>query len=133
MKRPSAPADIGAQCAAITQGTHDSLSRVQEIGERISAMAAIAGSVSVAVEQQRSATNSIVGGVNVGMRNAQTVAEALERVEKSIHRARDTADSARNFAGNLGRRTGELDNAIDVLFENAKRQTPAFEPLRALK
>jgi methyl-accepting chemotaxis protein len=128
-----ATADIGAQCAAITEGTQDSLNRVREIGERISAMAAIAGSVSVAVEQQRSATNSIVGGVNVGMRNAQTVAEALERVEKSIHRARDTADSARNFAGNLGRRTGELDNAIDALFENAKKQTPAFEPLRVLK
>jgi hypothetical protein len=74
-----------------------------------------------------------VGGVNVGMRNAQMVAEVLQRVEQSIHRARDTADSARNLASDLGKRTGELDNAIDALFNDTKQHKQVFEPLRALK
>jgi methyl-accepting chemotaxis protein len=125
--------DISAQCAVIAQGTNDSLAKVREIGERVNAMAMIAASVSVAVDQQRATTESIVGGVNVGMRNAQTVAEVLQRVEQSIHRARDTADSARNLAGDLGKRTGELDNAIDALFNDTNQHKPAFEPLRALK
>jgi methyl-accepting chemotaxis protein len=112
--------EISKQIAVVEEATRFSVNEIAGTGKSIDQIATIVETVATAVDEQTSTTQSITASAGLTAANASTVSDALNTVEDAILKTREASRSVLDFSRDLQARTGELDRAIETLFEAAQ-------------
>jgi methyl-accepting chemotaxis protein len=90
------------------------------IGGAVADMQASATTIAAAVHQQSLATRHIAEGADSTSRHVSALTHAVTTVEGAMCRAGQTAKTVLDVSHVLARRTGELDDAMTVLFQRVR-------------
>ncbi|MCW5681723.1 MAG: hypothetical protein KF794_10135 [Xanthobacteraceae bacterium] len=120
-----ATTEIGQQITMIEEATRRSVGEIAETGETISDIARTAEMIAAALNQQASATGNIAESAISAANNAGTVANAMKTVEHTIEQTKAAAASVLTCSRDLTGSTGEVANAMDLLFEASSKQEGA--------
>jgi methyl-accepting chemotaxis protein len=112
-----ATTEIGQQIAMIEEATRRSVNEIASTGETISNIARTAEMIAAALNQQAAATGNIAESAMSAAGNAGTVANAMHTVEDTIARTKAAAATVLKSSRDLTGSTGEVQTAMDSLFE----------------
>ncbi len=115
--------EISEQIAKIQEATRLSVEQIAACGASISQIAATVEALSGSVDQQADATSNIAHNSSRTSDDANSVAEAMQKVAGSISQTEIEARSALGLASGLNARASELNAAVEALLEAAKADT----------
>jgi methyl-accepting chemotaxis protein len=112
--------EISEQIAKIQDATRMSVEQIAACGQSIGQIAVSVEALSGAVDQQAEATSNIALNTNRSSGHADTVAETMQTLSKSVAQTECEAKSALDLASGLNTRAADLDAAVEALLAVAK-------------
>jgi len=122
-----ATTDVAQQINVIQEAMRQSVGEIALTGDSIAEISRAADSIAAAVMQQAAATNEIAKNASGATTNATKVTDALKAIQDSAQRTEEATKKLLDFSGDLSKRSREIGDAMDALFEAAARSSTVKE------
>ncbi len=115
-----ATGDIQSKIAEIQNATETAVGTIRGIGETITRMDAISGTITTAVEQQRLATHDITSNIQQAALGTREVSETITGVTQAVSETGSAAIQVLGTAGTLSREADRLREQVARFLETVR-------------
>ena len=115
-----ATGDIQSKIAEIQNATETAVGTIRGIGETITRMDAISGTITTAVEQQRLATHDITSSIQQAALGTREVSETITGVTQAVSETGSAAIQVLGTAGTLSREADRLREQVARFLETVR-------------
>lgn len=115
-----ATGDIQSKIAEIQNATETAVGTIRGIGETITRMDAISGTITTAVEQQRLATHDITSNIQQAALGTREVSETITGVTQAVSETGSAAVQVLGTAGTLSREADRLREQVARFLETVR-------------
>ena len=113
--------DVGTHIHAIQSATNQASDVIRMLSTQVAVVSQSAGSVVVAVRQQRAATDDIMTAVRIASEGASVAAAQVEEAAERTHEARTLALTLPRLADDIGKATGSLRAEIETFITTVRQ------------